>query len=211
NLSIFGYRYDLKQTEIRVRTRRLSVVGATFLTAGVQSGDTLVVTGDGTTRGATRDGTYTVARVSSETDLEVTVDLPGDKTEPATITVTAPDGTARCALSATVQSVTASQFCYEFAVDNITLASTLAPAGGEEGWNYVQVTIGQVPQDAPLDFGEFRVGCVKARFVRALDLKTPGEGVMSIPEESFKRSSNPDNPHDPEVFDPARDCIVPSG
>jgi uncharacterized protein YegL len=212
NLSVYGYRYDLEETEIRVRTRRLSVLGGTFITAGVQPGDTLVVSGDGTARGPSRDGTYTVAQVDSETDVEVTTDLPGDKVEDASVDITAADGTARQALSGTtVQSITASQYCYKFSVDNITLASTLAPAGGEEGWNQIFVSIGEVPQDAPLDFGEFRIGCVRARFVQHLDLKTPGDGIMRIPEEGFKRSSNPDNPNDPEVFDPARDCIAPSG
>ena len=210
NLSIYGYRYDVKETEIRVRTRRLSVVGATFISSGVLAGDTVTITGDGTARGASRDGTYTVAVVRSETDIEVTEELPVDKTEDATVDVLDPTGASRVSLSATVQSVTASQFCYSFAVDNITLTSTLAPEGGQEGWNRIMVYVGQVPQDAPLDYGEFRIGCVQARFVRARDFKMPASGHVTLPEEAFRRSSNPDNPEDPDVFDLTRDCVVPS-
>jgi uncharacterized protein YegL len=213
NLSIFGYRYDLTETEIRVRTRRLSVPTATFLTDGLQAGATITVSLDGTMRGASRDGTWVVDRVRSETDLEVTEELPSAKVEDATITYDVPDpatgGMITVSVTGTVVSVTVSQFCYDFAVDNITLASTQAPAGGDPGWNDIWVYLGEVPQDAPKDFGEFRVGCARARFVREYDLKTPASGKIVLPEEAFKLTANPDDPSDPEVFDPERDCVEP--
>jgi len=213
NLSTFGYRYDIKEREIRVRTRRLTMPSATFITSGLQKGMTLIISQDGTLRGPSRDGTYVVDRVRSETDVEVTTELPVAKTEDATVSFDVTDpvtgAVTTVAFTGTLMSVTVSQYCYNFSVENVTLASTLAPQAGEAGWNEIWVYVGQVPQDAPRDFGEFRVACAKARFVRDLDLKIPASGKMMLPEEAFKLTSNPDDPTDPNVFDPARDCVKP--
>jgi uncharacterized protein YegL len=213
NLSLFGYRYDLTETEIRVRTRRLSIPGATFITDGLQAGATVILSGDGVVRGPARDGTYLVDKVRSETDIELDTELPSAKTEELTISYDVPDpatgGMVTISFTATAQSVTVSQFCYSFAVDNITLTSTMAPAGGVAGWNDIYMYIGEVPEDAPADFGEFRVACARARFVRDLDLKTPAAGKLVVPEDAFKQTSNPDDPTDPNVFDADRDCVMP--
>ncbi|MBI4822058.1 MAG: VWA domain-containing protein [Deltaproteobacteria bacterium] len=100
-----------------------------------------------------------------------------------------------------------SQVCYEFDVSNIHLAASTAPEGGEEGWNTIYAVFGQAPADSPTDFGDFRIGCVKARYLLADDSKLPANGRLELQEIDFKKPSSKD-PNDAELFDPDRDCVI---
>ncbi len=99
-----------------------------------------------------------------------------------------------------------SRVCYDFSVSNISLVSTLAPAGGERGWNEIHLLIAQTPADAPGDYGEFRMACVRVRYLLPEDVKWPGSGRVKLEEDDFKRAGLVG---DPSTFDPARDCVTP--
>ncbi|MFO0727997.1 MAG: VWA domain-containing protein [Myxococcota bacterium] len=104
-----------------------------------------------------------------------------------------------------------SQYCYTFEVDNIALVSSMSPDGtpANKGWNNIMVVFGQAPADDPEDFGEFRVACAKARFLKEEELKFPPSGLIEFKEEDFKKPANLKNPSDPEIFRASRDCFVP--
>lgn len=87
------------------------------------------------------------------------------------------------------------QICYDFRVENITLAETQA-----SGMNRVFIYIGQAPFDDPSDFGVFRVACVQQQY-REPDLRNPPFPAVEIPPESFVRL--PD-------FDPEMNCVTGS-
>lgn len=101
-----------------------------------------------------------------------------------------------------------SQVCYEFDVSNIHLAASQAPAGGAEGWNTIYAIFGQAPSDSPADFGDFRIGCVKARYLLDQDSKLPANGRLELTEADFKKPSSR-IPNDPELFRPEVDCVLP--
>lgn len=102
-----------------------------------------------------------------------------------------------------------SQTCYDFTVSNISLVSSRPRADGEAGWNDIYLVFGQTPADSPMDFGDFRIACVRSRFLLELNSKYPPGGHVEITEADFKKASNFTDPSDPEIFDAAQDCIRP--
>lgn len=108
-----------------------------------------------------------------------------------------------------------SQSCFKFTVENIALVSSASPDGSmdQKGWNDIWVTFGQVPADRPSDFGEFRLGCARARFLEEEELKFPANGRIELTELDFKRPAAVTGtvtglgPED--IFDPDRDCVLP--
>lgn len=83
--------------------------------------------------------------------------------------------------------------CYDFSVENITLAST--DPGGE---NRIFIYVDQAPFDDPSDFGTFRVACVKQVFIHP-DFRDPPFPIVRVPSDAFR---------EPTDFDPDRDCVV---
>lgn len=108
-----------------------------------------------------------------------------------------------------------SQRCFTFDVENIALVSSVSPDGtpANKGWNDIIVTFGQVPADRPSDFGEFRLGCARARFLAEEELKFPANGRIELGELDFKRPAVPTSTASPvspaDVFDADRDCVLP--
>lgn len=103
-----------------------------------------------------------------------------------------------------------SQICYRFSVDNIQLMPTLGATPDEAGWNEIHFIVGEIPQDDPKGFADFRIACVRAWFDRARNIKRPTNGFIRLEETDFKRNANFADPTDPEVFDPARHCLTAS-
>jgi len=99
------------------------------------------------------------------------------------------------------------QNCYDFTVDNITLAPTLARGDLAEGTNTVLLQVAAAPADSPDDYGNHRIACVRPRYVASPEIKLPANGKMVVPTSAFKRPAGAAN--DPEVFDETRDCITP--
>lgn len=102
-----------------------------------------------------------------------------------------------------------SRVCYRFAVENIALVSSEAAEGEEAGWNTLRIVFGQTAADTPTDFGEFRIACARARFLVEEDLKFPPDGRIELQASDFKKPANLEDPADPEIFDEARDCVLP--
>lgn len=108
-----------------------------------------------------------------------------------------------------------SQRCFTFGVENIALVSSVSPDGtlDNKGWNDIYVVFGQVPADRPSDFGEFRIGCARARFLAEEELKFPANGRIELGELDFKRPAVPTSTATPvpatDIFDPDRDCVLP--
>ncbi|HEX7597177.1 MAG TPA: VWA domain-containing protein, partial [Polyangia bacterium] len=105
------------------------------------------------------------------------------------------------------------RLCYEFAVSNITLVPTgLFPPTGDpsdlkEGTNTILLRVASTPADSPEDFGSHQVACVRPRYRRDPEVKSPASGQMILPMTAFKKAGNPAS--SPEVFDANRDCVVP--
>jgi hypothetical protein len=99
------------------------------------------------------------------------------------------------------------QLCYDFAVSNITLVPTGQPSGLQEGTNTIVFRVASAPADSPEDFGNHQVGCVRPRYRRDPEVKTPSSGQMLLPITAFKQAWGP--VPSPEVFDADRDCVVP--
>lgn len=99
------------------------------------------------------------------------------------------------------------QSCYDFSVENITLAPTLAAGGLVEGTNTVMVRAVAAPLDSPEDFGSERIACVRPRYRQSPELKEPPTGQMTLPLSAFKKPAGAAD--DPEVFRAERDCISP--
>ena len=99
------------------------------------------------------------------------------------------------------------RLCYEFSVSNITLTPTGTAMGLPEGTNTVLFRVASAPADSPDDFGNHQVGCVRPRYRRDPEVKTPASGQMVIPMTAFKKAFGP-TPSE-EVFDANRDCVVP--
>lgn len=111
-----------------------------------------------------------------------------------------------------------SSLCYDFSVENISLASTLGAAEPKQAPNGVQPAPGlgggamlvaenrilfevtESPFDAPGEPGVARIACARARFDAAKRLKDPANGRIELPREAFKPA--PD-------FNPALDCVDP--
>jgi hypothetical protein len=83
--------------------------------------------------------------------------------------------------------------CYDFRVDNITLAATLG-----KGENHVMIYLDEAPFDDPTDHGTFRVACVKQIYAYP-DFRDPPYPAVEIPATSFK---------DPTMFNPTTDCVA---
>ena len=99
------------------------------------------------------------------------------------------------------------RLCYEFSVSNITLAPTGAAMGLLEGTNTVLIRVASTPADSPEDFGNHQVACVRLRYRRDPEVKTPSSGQMVLPMTAFKKAFGPTPSK--EVFDANRDCVVP--
>ena len=106
-------------------------------------------------------------------------------------------------------SAVAGRTCYEFTVDNVTLAPTLStvPGAASGGTNTILLHVTTTPSDNPDDPGTHRVACVRPRYVESPEAKSPSTGALFVPPEAFK---TPGLAPDGGVgFDEARDCIVP--
>ncbi len=99
------------------------------------------------------------------------------------------------------------RLCYDFTVSNVTLVPTGAPAALPEGTNTVLFRVASAPADSPDDFGNHQVACVRPRYRRDPEVKTPSSGQMLLPMTAFKKAWAP--APSPEVFDADRDCVVP--
>lgn len=82
--------------------------------------------------------------------------------------------------------------CYDFRVENITLADTAN--GGE---NRIFLYVDQAPFDDPSDFGIFRIACVKQTFLFP-DFRDPPYPEVVIDQTAFVR---------PTEFDPEVHCV----
>ncbi|MCK6550743.1 VWA domain-containing protein [Myxococcota bacterium] len=82
--------------------------------------------------------------------------------------------------------------CYDFEVENVTLASTLP-----DGENRIYIYVDQAPFDDPKDFGTFRVACVTQTYLDP-DFRDPPFAEVEIPPEAFVR---------PTELDPDTDCV----
>lgn len=73
--------------------------------------------------------------------------------------------------------------CYDFRVENVHLAKTLALPGQQAGWNNIIITAAQVPFDAPDSDPVYRVSKVRAR----LDgqVREPANGELTVLPGSF--------------------------
>ncbi len=90
------------------------------------------------------------------------------------------------------EALRAGQVCYEFRVDNITLAAT------QNGRNRIYIYIAQAPFDDPADFGRFRVACVEQTY-RYPDVRLPPYPEVELAESDF---------HLPTNFDPDLHCTT---
>ncbi len=76
--------------------------------------------------------------------------------------------------------------CYTFEVENIALVTPLPiRSGEEEGWNQINLYMGEVPFDNPLDYGNFKIACVRARFLNTNGRKEPSTSRIEIPETAW--------------------------
>ncbi|MEM1025881.1 MAG: VWA domain-containing protein [Myxococcota bacterium] len=92
-----------------------------------------------------------------------------------------------------VPTLEAGQICYDFRIENITLAETM-----NGGRNRVLIYLGQAPFDDPQDFGVFRVGCIEQSF-RAPDFRSPPFPAVRTASTAFKLLTE---------FDPEVDCVT---
>jgi hypothetical protein len=99
------------------------------------------------------------------------------------------------------------RLCYEFSVSNITLVPTGSALGLQEGTNTILFRVASAPADAPEDFGNHQVACVRPRYRIDPEVKTPSSGQMLLPMTAFKKAWA--DPPSTEVFDADRDCLVP--
>jgi hypothetical protein len=101
-----------------------------------------------------------------------------------------------------------SRTCYDFDIQNITLAQTIG-----EGWNQILVYAGEVPFDDPEAYARFMVACVEARFVCSED---PDRAARGDCDANFKEPPagrfrvSPQNFVPLPEFDPRHHCIDPS-
>jgi hypothetical protein len=105
------------------------------------------------------------------------------------------------------------QLCYGFSVANVTLVPTglIPPVGDpsdlQEGTNTILIRVASTPADSPEDFGSHQVACVRPRYRRDPEIKTPSSGQMIVPLTAFKKAGNPAT--SAEVFDAKIDCVLP--
>lgn len=99
------------------------------------------------------------------------------------------------------------RLCYDFSVSNITLVPTGPVPGQLEGSNTIVLRVASAPADAPEDFGNHQVACVRPRYRSEPESKVPASGQMLLPLTAFKKAW--DATPSLEVFDANRDCVVP--
>lgn len=99
------------------------------------------------------------------------------------------------------------RMCYDFSIANITLVPTGEGLGLPEGTNTILLRVASAPADAPEDFGNHQVGCVRPRYRRDPESKRPSSGQMLLPLTAFKQAWGP--VPSPEVFDANVDCVLP--
>ena len=87
-----------------------------------------------------------------------------------------------------------SRSCYQFTIDNVTLAQTL-----DDGWNRIFIYAAQVPFDDPEAYAHFLVACVEARFVCSHDPDLAETGEC---DANFKEPPGGHYQVDPEQFVP---------
>ena len=97
--------------------------------------------------------------------------------------------------------------CFDFSVENITLAPTLAAGGLPRGTNTVMLRMMAAPMDSPGDYGTGRIACIRPRYRQDPEFKEPPTGHMTLPVSAFKKPAGPAD--DPEVFRADRDCVNP--
>ena len=106
----------------------------------------------------------------------------------------------------TVDSGAPGRTCYQFTVDNITLAPTGTMAGMTQGTNSIVLRVDSAPSDNLKDVGSHQVACVRPWYRSTPDIKAPLSGQMNVPLTAFKTTGVPAGS---EVFDATRDCILP--
>jgi uncharacterized protein YegL len=104
---------------------------------------------------------------------------------------------------------TPGQSCYQFTVDNITLAPSLStvPGSASGGTNTILLHVIATPSDNPNDPGTHQLACVRPRYQQSPEAKSPLSGVMNVPQDAFKTPGL--GPDGGVGFDENRDCIVP--
>lgn len=91
-----------------------------------------------------------------------------------------------------IQIVGQGRACYDFRVENITLAATVS------GRNRIYIYVDQAPFDDPTDFGVFRIACIEQTYLYP-DFRDPPYPEVVFTEDAFHPLTN---------FDPDRDCIT---
>ena len=98
--------------------------------------------------------------------------------------------------------------CYQFTVENITLAPALSgvPGTAPGGTNTVLLHVISAPADNPDDPGVHQIACVRPQYQSSPESTNPLSATMNVPLTAFKTPGLTDGG---VGFDPNRDCIVP--
>jgi len=101
------------------------------------------------------------------------------------------------------------QTCYEFGVDNITLAPTVSTVPGAQsgGTNTILLHVTTTAADDPDDPGSHQIACIRPKYHESPEAKDPPSGSMVVPQQAFKAPGL--EPDGGVGFDENRDCIVP--
>ena len=102
------------------------------------------------------------------------------------------------------------QACYDFTVENITLAPALSGVPGTKpgGTNTILLHVISTPGDSAGDPGRHQVACVRPQYQASPEITNPLSGTMNVPLAAFKTPGlAPDGGG--VGFDKDRDCIVP--
>jgi hypothetical protein len=99
--------------------------------------------------------------------------------------------------------------CYQFEVDNITLAPTLSTVPGAQigGTNTILLHVTTTAADDPEDPGSHQIACIRPKYRVSPEAKEPANGMMVVPRQAFKIPGL--GPDGGVGFDEIRDCIVP--
>ncbi len=100
------------------------------------------------------------------------------------------------------------QACYQFVVDNITLAPALSgvPGTAPGGTNTVLLHVISTPSDNFGDPGMHQIACVRPQYQASPEVTNPLSATMNVPISVFKTPGLTDGG---VGFDQNRDCIVP--
>jgi uncharacterized protein YegL len=101
------------------------------------------------------------------------------------------------------------QACYQFTVDNITLAPALSGVPGTTpgGTNTILLHVISAPSDNYSDPGAHQIACVRPQYQVSPEATNPTSAQMNVPRTAFKTPGL--TPGGGVGFDPHRDCIVP--